>query len=201
MTFVWICDWIAFAGALVAIQFSCLASAYSNHTMAMLADHAGDLAGARKYRRKARTWRRGGAFLLLFMPADRATLKRQDALVLAAHFLLALFSRLSPPPDPPWQHRPPEDPHTPAELCGAPGCDNPVGDHVSGEWCSAKCAAAWLSALPAAKRCDALFTRPEILPEPPPEPAWMARLTAWERAKADRLIADRKSPTSEERAA
>jgi hypothetical protein len=125
----------------------------------------------------------------------------RNALALAAHLLLALFSRLSPPPDPPWQHRPPEGPHVPAELCGAPGCDNPVRDHVSGEFCSAVCQSKWITAQPVPERNQEPFTRPDILPEPSPEPPWMARLTAWERAKAERLIADRKSPTSEERAA
>jgi hypothetical protein len=72
-----------------------------------------------------------------------------------------------------------------------------VGDHVSGEWCSNKCHAAWVTAQPVPERNQDPYSRPDILPDPPPEPPWLAAITAAEKARAQRLIADRKSPEGE----
>lgn len=100
------------------------------------------------------------------------------------------------PAAPAWLHRPPS-PHERAETCGQHDCDQPVGDHPSGEFCSNTCHAVWLTArlVPTPLNTDPFVASPS--PPAPPEPAWMAALTAWERAKAERLIADRKSPGTE----
>ncbi len=99
-----------------------------------------------------------------------------------------------PPPSAPcWVHRPPE-PFEPAERCGHCGEDIPESS-VDGEYCSPKCAAAWLAA-----NTDAItrFIGPvPIKTDPAPEPVeppWLAAFTAWERKKADLVIEARKSP-------
>lgn len=107
-----------------------------------------------------------------------------------------------PAPAPTWQHRPPE-PTVRADRCGQ--CGDPVPDtSVDGEFCSTLCAAAWLTA----------SQRPVYTCEPPPmigprpadepvpaEPPWMARLTAWERKRAEVVMEPRKVPQATREAA
>jgi hypothetical protein len=72
---------------------------------------------------------------------------------------------------------------------------------VDGEFCKPACAASWLTA-----QADVItkFIGPcpasATLPAPESEPPWLARITAWEKAKAANLVAERKAPSAGEAA-
>lgn len=71
---------------------------------------------------------------------------------------------------------------------------------ASSEWCGSICQAAYIAELSkpvhscARPRTDAT---PQPTPEPVPDPPWLAAIGEWERAKAARLVAERKSPKGE----
>lgn len=100
------------------------------------------------------------------------------------------------PAPPAWHHGPPT-PRDRAEQCGQCGEDIPAAS-VDGEFCNSLCASRWITVtMPRTDPNTDLFIPPDISPQPPPEPAWMAQISAWERAKARNVIKARKSPGSE----
>jgi hypothetical protein len=122
----------------------------------------------------------------------------------------------APPTEPAWRHVPPE-PQDRATKCGQCGEDIP-DRAVSFEFCGSVCAARWSTAFISWLNAEAKWLRdgdmgpvhscepravtgPRLVPDIPPEPAWMARITAGERKKADRVIAERKAPSAGDKAA
>lgn len=112
------------------------------------------------------------------------------------------------PVEPPWEHRPPE-PYFRADKCG--WCGNPIPDkYADGEFCRAACQANWMRETygptygpvpPPVIGCERPPSPLRLVPDAPPEPAWMARWTGWEVAKAEAVVAPRKAPAAEEETA
>lgn len=114
------------------------------------------------------------------------------------------------PVEAPWTHRPPAAFQW-AQSCG--WCRGPIpADSVDPEFCSPRHASDWLleqngptygPALPPIQGCAPPPSGPDlrVVSDAPPEPSWMAHITAWERAKAERLVAERIAPTGTEKAA
>ncbi len=117
-------------------------------------------------------------------------------------------------PEPPvWLHVP-TPPVQCAERCGQ--CGERIPERaLSLEFCSAVCQARWITAFTAWLDAEAKWRRgeleplhtcepppakPRLVPELPPEPSWLAAFSAADKAKADQVIAERKSTGSEQAA-
>lgn len=114
------------------------------------------------------------------------------------------------PVEPAWTHKPPE-PFVWSEKCG--WCRKHIpANSPDPEFCQTAHHALWLREtsgptygpeLPPIQGCAPPPPGPDLrlVPDASPDPPWMAAIDAWERAKAERLMAERKAPDGKEEAA
>jgi hypothetical protein len=118
----------------------------------------------------------------------------------------ALRSPVAPKPSrvtptaPAWRHAPSE-PQSQAEKCGQ--CSKPLTqDSPTLDFCSDVCRGTFARSLSRPiPNASPIRVQPVRPAQPAIDPPWLAAITDWDRKRAQRLIADRKSPTGEGKAA